>query len=501
MSPLPTLDAVAIAAEVRAGARSALSVVDATLARIARLDPHLNCFTAVLADRARATAARIDARVTAGLDVGPLAGVPFGAKNLFDIAGLVTIAGSKILADDPPARRDAFAIAQLESAGAILVGALNMDEFAYGFTTENAHYGATRNPHDLSRIAGGSSGGSAAAVAAGLVPLTLGTDTNGSVRVPAALCGVFGLKPSFARLSRRGAYPFVDSLDHVGVFARSVRDLSVAYEVLQGRDEEDPHQADRSPEPTGAALDLPVEALRPAVLGAQFTRVEALRPAELGDRFTRVEALRVGVLGGWFTRYATSEVLVAVDRVASALDVTRMVELTHSDKARAAAFCITAAEGGARHLPMLRTRAADFDHATRSRLMAGAMLPASILCKAHDIRRDYIRDVDALFETVNVLLAPATPCTAPLLGEANVTLRGETLPMRASLGLCTQPISFAGLPVVVVPIHSAGAMPAGVQIITPRWHEDRALGIAAALERTSIARAPIARWTNLESEL
>src|SRR6185369_2170857 len=252
------------------------------------------------------------------------------------------------------------------AAGAILVGALNMDEFAYGFTTENAHYGATRNPHDLARIAGGSSGGSAAAVAAGLVPLTLGTDTNGSVRVPAALCGVFGLKPSFARLSRRGAYPFVDSLDHVGVFARSVRDLSVAYQVLQGRDEEDPHQADRSPEPTGAALDLPVEALRPAVLGAQFTRVEALR---------------VGVLGGWFTRYATSDVLAAVDQAAALFGGTRVVELTHTDKARAAAFCITAAEGGARHLPMLRTRAADFDHATRSRLMAGAMLPASILCK------------------------------------------------------------------------------------------------------------------------
>ncbi len=232
---------------VRAGSRPALGVVEATLDRIARFDPLLNCFTAILAERARAAAARIDALIAAGRDPGPLAGVPFAAKNLFDIAGLTTLAGSKILADNPPATRDAFAVAQLESAGAILVGALNMDEFAYGFTTQNTHYGATRNPHDCARTAGGSSGGSAAAVAAGLVPLTLGTDTNGSVRVPAALCGVFALKPSFARLSRRGVYPFVDSLDHVGVFARSVRDLTVAYDVLQGRDSEDPHQADRSP--------------------------------------------------------------------------------------------------------------------------------------------------------------------------------------------------------------------------------------------------------------
>lgn len=469
MLPLHALDAVAIAADVRAGSRSALGVVEATLARIARLDPQLNCFTAVLGDRARAAAARIDARVAAGQDVGPLAGVPFAAKNLFDIAGLVTIAGSKILADDPPAPRDAFAIARLEAAGAILVGALNMDELAYGFTTENEHYGATRNPHDLARIAGGSSGGSAAAVVAGLVPLTLGTDTNGSVRVPASLCGVFGLKPSFARLSKRGVYPFVDSLDHVGVFARSVRDLTVAYDALQGRDDEDPHQADRSPEPSASALDQPVE------------------------------TLRVGMLGGWFTRYATSEILAALDRVAAALGGARLVELSHSDKARAAAFCLTAAEGGARHLPTLRTRAADFDHATRSRLIAGAMLPASILCKAQEVRRDYIQEVDSLFETVDILLAPATPCTAPLLGEANITLGGETLPVRASLGLCTQPISFAGLPVAVVPIHSPREMPAGIQIIAPRWREDRVLGIAAALERASIASAPIAKWATLEN--
>ncbi len=468
--PLETLDAVAIATEVRTGSRFAVGVVEATLERIARLDPQLNCFTAILIERARTAAARIDARIAAGQDVGPLAGVPFAVKNLFDVADITTIAGSVIMRDAPPAQRDAFAVAQLEAAGAILIGTLNMDEFAYGFSTENAHYGATRNPHDPGRIAGGSSGGSAAAVAAGLVPLTLGTDTNGSVRVPAALCGVFGMKPSFARLSRTGIYPFIDSLDHVGLFARSVRDLAVAYDVLQGRDGADPHQIERPLEPTAPLLDLPIR------------------------------GLRIGVLGGWFARYVGPGISAAVSRAAAMLGSSNMVELPHSHIARAAAFCITATEGGTRHLPMLRTRAAEFDPATRSRLIAGAMLPASILSMAYDIRCEYAREVDALFETVDVLLAPATPFTAPLLGEATVVCSGETLSVRASLGLYTQPFSFVGLPVVVVPVHSAGEMPAGIQIMAPRWCEGLTLGVAAALERAGTASAPIAKLANLETQ-
>lgn len=455
--------ASAIAAEVRGGVRTAAEVIEATLDRIARLDPRFNCFTAVLAERARAAAVRIDAAIAAGKPPGPLAGVPFAAKNLFDIAGIATVAGSAILRDAPAARRDATAIARLEAAGAILVGALNMDEFAYGFLTENAHDGPTRNPHDPERIAGGSSGGSAAAVAAGLVPLALGTDTNGSVRVPAALCGVFGLKPSFARLSRAGAYPFVESLDHVGLFARSAGDLALAYDVLQGPDDRDPHLEDRPPEPAVPALDRP-----------------------LGD-------LRVAVLGGWFARLVAPPARAAVDRAAALLGSTDTVEIPHSEVARAAAFCMTAAQGGALHLPMLRTRAAEFDPATRSRLIAGAMLPAAIVSKARRIQRDYIRAACEVFDTVDLLLAPATPCSAPRLNEAAVVIDGQTVPVRANLGLHTQPISFAGLPVVVVPVHPAGEMPVGVQIIAPHWREDRALAAAAFLERAGLAQAPVAR--------
>jgi len=157
----------------------------------------------------------------AGAALPPLAGVPYAVKNLFDVQGLTTLAGSRINRDRPPAKQDAVLVARMRAAGAVLLGALNMDEYAYGFTTENTHYGPTRNPHDPSRTAGGSSGGSAAAVAAGLVPIALGSDTNGSIRVPSSLCGIFGLKPTYGRLSRSGTYPFVASLDHLGPFARS----------------------------------------------------------------------------------------------------------------------------------------------------------------------------------------------------------------------------------------------------------------------------------------
>ena len=201
---------------------SALDVVEAALSRIAARDPTLNAFTMVVADRARFRARTIDRARAEGKPLGPLAGVPFAVKNLFDIAGLPTLAGSKINRNHPPAERDATLIERLEAAGAVLVGALNMGEYAYDFTGENVHDGPSRNPHDLSRMSGGSSGGSGSAVAGGLVPLALGSDTNGSIRVPSSFCGIFGLKPTYGRLSRARSFPFVASFDHLGPFARTV---------------------------------------------------------------------------------------------------------------------------------------------------------------------------------------------------------------------------------------------------------------------------------------
>ncbi|MFT4597456.1 MAG: Asp-tRNA(Asn)/Glu-tRNA(Gln) amidotransferase A subunit family amidase, partial [Paracrocinitomix sp.] len=234
---------VEIATAVRGGQVSALDVAQAALHRVEGAQTRLNAFTTVTAERALTAAADIDRRVAAGDPVGALAGVPFAVKDLFDLAGEVTAAGSAVLANRPPAERDAAAVERLTAADAVPIGATTMDEFAFGFTTENTHYGPARNPHDPARTPGGSSGGSAAAVAGGLVPLALGTDTNGSVRVPASLCGLFGLKPTYGRLDRRGVQLFSDSLDHVGAFARSARDLrawfSVADEGVYGKSRAD----------------------------------------------------------------------------------------------------------------------------------------------------------------------------------------------------------------------------------------------------------------------
>ena len=262
----PWAQASEIAAAVHQRHASAGEIVSAALARIARFNPALNAFTDVLTERALERAQAVDRNDAKGA----LAGVPFAVKNLFDVAGLPTRAGSRINRDRVPATRDATLISRLEAAGAILVGALNMGEYAYDFTGENVHDGDCRNPHDRERMAGGSSSGSGCAVAAGLVPLALGSDTNGSIRVPSSFCGIFGLKPTYGRLSRAGTFPFVASLDHVGPMARSARDLALAYDALAGHDPDDPVCADRVADKLMPLLDRGIEGLRIAVAGGYF---------------------------------------------------------------------------------------------------------------------------------------------------------------------------------------------------------------------------------------
>jgi len=246
---------------------------------------------------ALAEAAAIDARRARGEPLPPLAGATYVAKNLFDIEGLTTLAGSKINRDLPPAPHDAVLVERMRAAGAVLVGAAAMDEYAYGFTTENTHYDPTRNPHNPLRVAGGSSGGPGAAVGAAITPLALGTDTNGSIRVPASFCGIWGLKPTYGRMSRRGAFLFSASLDHVGPFARNVADLAACYDALQGPDALDPVCSASGVEP-------------------------ALPRLERGD-----DGLRCALLSGWFEYNAHPEALAARDAVANALGATQRVEL------------------------------------------------------------------------------------------------------------------------------------------------------------------------------
>src|SRR6266513_3063731 len=456
---LDGLSASDIAQAVAGRKISALAVTEAALARIAKHNPVLNAFTDVTADRARAKARAIDAAIAAGQNAGPLAGVPFAVKNLFDVQGLSTRAGSKINRDLAPSPRDATLIERLEAAGAVLVGALNMGEYAYDFTGENAHDGPSRNPHDLSRMTGGSSGGSGGAVAGGLVPLALGSDTNGSIRVPASFCGIFGLKPTYGRLSRARSFPFVASLDHLGPFARSVADLALAYDVMQGPDADD-----------AACTTRPAEPVTP------------LLTQDVGT-------LRIAVAGGYFQNNVFPEAVEAVARIATALGTTRTVEIPEAARARAAAYVISTTEGASLHLDRLRKRPNDFDPAVRDRLIAGAMVPAPFVDKAQKFRRWYRAQVLELFRSIDVIVAPATPCTAPKLGQATFVLDGVELPVRANIGIHTQPISFIGLPVVAVPV-PLEPMPIGVQIIAAPWREDIALRVARALERAGVVAAP-----------
>ena len=471
-SELLQQSASSMAAAVREGFVTATALAHASLDRITATQARVNAFTDVTAKRALQTAADLDARLATGDTTAqelPLLGVPFAVKNLFDVAGLTTLAGSKIERGKPVAAHDAPLVARLQAAGAVLVGSLNMDEYAYGFTTENSHEGPTHNPHDLTRIAGGSSGGSAAAVAAGQVPISLGSDTNGSIRVPAALCGTFGLKPTYGRLPRNGTYPFVASLDHLGGFARSALDLALMYDALQGFDSRDSGCVARRAEPTVRELPHGLQGL---------------------------PKLRIATLGGFFHDHASVEARAALTKVAQALNAQQVVQLPEVARARAAAFIISNAEGGALHLPDLRTRAQDFEPLSRDRFLAGALLPAAWVHNAQRMRRWFALRAAELFQEVDVLLAPATPCAAPPIGTEWLHINGQKLPARASMGLLTQPISCIGLPVCAVPVWgcdpAAPHLPLGVQIIAAPWREDRVLRVAHHLQMLGVVSAPVA---------
>lgn len=455
------VDVAACARAVAQGSVSARSLTEAVIRRIARRDPHINAFTAVTAERALRKADAIDAARARGAALPPLAGVPFAVKNLFDVAGLPTLAGSRLHERRAPATVDAVLVSRLEAAGAVLVGALNMDAYAYGFTTENTGYGPTRNPHDRARVAGGSSGGSAAAVAAGMVPLTLGSDTNGSIRVPSSLCGVFGLKPTYGRLPRTGSYPFVASLDHLGPFGTCAEDLALAYDAMQGPDPADPACAGR-----------PLAETLPAL-------------ADDGP------PLRIARLGGYFDDWIGDEARAAVEAACFALGVRDLVELPEVARARAAAFVISASEGGTLHRETLIRDYDGFEPHNRDRFIAGALTPAPWYVHAQKVRawfRDRVREVFAHWD---VLIAPATPVPATPIGEDWLELRGRRLPLRPNLGAFTQPISCIGLPVAAVPIEGVSALPIGIQVIARPWREDLCLRVAARLERIGIARARI----------
>ena len=440
-----------IAAAVHAGHQTAVSMVDESLTAISAAT-HLNAVTTIHEERARTKAAEIDARIVEGMAPSPLAGVPFAAKNLFDVAGEITRAGSRCTDNDKPSIQDAFAIRALENAGAILVASTNMDELAYGFSGENVHDGDTHNPHGNDLSAGGSSSGSAALVATGAVPFALGTDTNGSVRVPAALSGVAGLKPTYGKISRSGVYPFVQSLDHVGWFGVNSDDLNIILNCLDQVDTDDPVQ-----------VSPPI----PAFIS---------------------QSLQCARLGGYFESYLDPDVSAVTDEAAKALGANTTLELTLAEKARAAAFLITNAEAGQRHFKGLTHQPDTFGPLVRERLRAGALIPALWIEKAQRLRRLVIDELARLHQQVDLLIAPATPCPAFPLGAETWEVAGTELPIRLAIGMYTQPLTLSGVPIgVAVKRGNHSKLPVGVQLIGRPFAEKTVLKAMKQLENVGFS--------------
>ena len=452
--------AAEIAAAVASGKTSALAVTEAALARIADRNKALNAFTAVTAERALAKARAIDAdRAARQAARAARRACRSRSRTCSTWRACRRWPAPRSTAIARAANADATLIARLEAAGAVLVGALNMGEYAYDFTGENVHDGPSRNPHNTGHMTGGSSGGTGGAVAGGLVPFALGSDTNGSIRVPSSFCGLFGLKPTYGRLSRARTFPFVASLDHLGPLARTTADLALAYDAMQGHDAEDPACATR-----------PVEPVLPGL--GRGTRACASRsPADIS------------------ARGASPEALAAVDRVAKALDATRMVEIPEAGRARAAAFVITATEGAALHLDRLRTRAKDFEPAVRDRLIAGAMVPA--------LAGGQGAEVPPLVSRAGARAVPASmPSRAGHALPAPAHRPADHGARRRRSAAAAQHRHLHAADLLHRPACGSSArcrstpLPIGVQIIAAPWREDVALRIAHALEKSKVVAAP-----------
>jgi aspartyl-tRNA(Asn)/glutamyl-tRNA(Gln) amidotransferase subunit A len=469
--------ALELASAVRAGERSAVDVVDEHLAAIDAAEAEVNAFNLVLADDARAAAAEIDRRVAAGDDPGPLAGVPVAVKDNHCTRGVATTCSSKILEGwQPP--YDATAVTRLTAAGGIVVGKTNLDEFAMGSSTENSAFGPTRNPRDLTRVPGGSSGGSAAAVAAGFAPLALGSDTGGSIRQPAALCGVVGVKPTYGLVSRYGLIAFASSLDQIGPFATTVADAALLLEAIAGHD---PADSTSIPEPAPdlrSHLDDGVSGLRVGLVRELFgdgvapdverrvrEAAEALAAAGAEVDEVSVPATTYGLSAYYLIAPAeASSNLARYDGVRYGLrvDAPSAAEMNEA------------------------TRTAGFGDEVKRRIMLGTYALSAgyydaYYGKALKVRTLIIRDLEAAYERFDLLLSPTSPTTAFPLGDRV----DDPLTMYLS-DVCTIPSNLAGQPAVSVPFGVGDdGLPVGAQVWAPSLGEATMFRAAAVLEEVA----------------
>jgi aspartyl-tRNA(Asn)/glutamyl-tRNA(Gln) amidotransferase subunit A len=466
--------ALEIAAAVRRGERSARSVVDEHLATIAGRDDELHAFNLITGDDARAAADAIDARVAAGEDPGPLAGVPIALKDNLCTTGVPTTCSSRILEGWRPPY-DATVVGRLRAAGAISVGKTNLDEFAMGSSTENSAFGPTRNPHDTSRVPGGSSGGSAAAVAAGFAPLALGSDTGGSIRQPAAFCGIVGAKPTYGAVSRYGLVAFASSLDQIGPFAATVADAALLLEVISGHDPLDSTSIPEGPLALSDQLDRGVEGLRVGVV-QELLHAEGIAPDVAARTRAAVDALEAA--GAKVDEVSVPAVIYGLSAYYLIAPAEASSNLARYDGVRYG-LRVDAPTTGEMYD---RTRTAGFGAEVERRIMLGTYALSAgyydaFYGKAQKVRTLIIRDFDAAYERCDVLLSPTAPTTAFAFGA-----KADPLAMYLN-DVCTIPSNLAGHPAISVPFGSGDdGLPIGVQIMAPALGEATMFRVAAALE-------------------
>ncbi len=478
------ISAPELADQVRNGTRSAVEITDAALERIASQDQAIHAFHTVLADQARTRAAEVDAAVQAGEDPGPLAGVPVAVKDNMCLAGAPTTCSSRMLEHWVPPYT-ATVIERIREAGGVIIGKTNLDEFAMGSSTENSAFGPTRNPIDLDRVPGGSSGGSAAAVAAGYTPLSLGSDTGGSIRQPAALCGVVGVKPTYGRVSRYGLVAFASSLDQIGPFARTVAGAAQLYEAIAGHDA---HDSTSIPEPVPALeshLSAGVDGLRVGVIAELTGQIEGFEPEVLAR--TREAAEALAAAGAVVDEVSVPSCVYGLSAYYLIAPAEASSNLARYDGVRYG----LRAEGGANTAAMMRaSRTAGFGPEVKRRIMLGtyglsAGYQDAFYGKAQRVRTLIIEDFARAYEHFDVLLSPTSPCVAFEFGA-----KADPLTMYLN-DVATIPSNLSGQPAISVPFGTGDqGLPVGVQVLAPLMGEDVMFQVAAELERANPTATP-----------
>ncbi|MFQ5532311.1 MAG: amidase [Candidatus Methylomirabilales bacterium] len=446
---------------MRRGELSPVELVRAVLDRIAGYDKTLSAYIAYQGEEALQGARRAEDAIAHGRPLGPLHGIPVAVKDLFFTAAFPTTAGTRILSDHIP-REDATVIRSLKDAGAILLGKLNLHELAYGITNDNPHFGPVRNPWDLTRISGGSSGGSAAAVTASLCFASLGNDTGGSIRIPAACCGVVGLKPTYGRVSRHGVLPLAWSLDHVGPITKTVEDAALMLQVVAGPD---PH------DPTASHLSVPdyCRALRGGLKG-----VRVGMPRDFFFDSAEIDP---------FVMAAVEKALHVIQEAGARVEEVSIPFLRH---ASAIQFVTISSEATANHSRLLRTRGRELGEDVRRRLELGEFVAAAQYVRAQQARRLLVQDLSVAFRRVDLLVTPTLPVVAPPIGAQTAMIRGVPKRLQPTLTGFTSPFNLTGLPAISVPCLSGGdRLPVGLQIIGKPFDEATILRAAFAYQQAT----------------